>query len=91
MQWDVAAAMDQYLVGVRWGMCMTCSYQIIPTQILLVAAISAKPINGLKKDSSSCLQVVQSSLSQTTKCLDFTSSDNKQMSGGEESGGSDEN
>ena len=63
---------------------MTCSYQIMPTQIPLVAAISAKPINGLKKDSSSCLQVVQSSLSQTTKCLDFTSSDNKHLCGGGE-------
>ena len=71
-------------------MCMTCSYQIMPTQIPLVAAISAKPINGPKKDSSSCLQVVQSSLSQITKCLDFTRSDNKQMSGGGEGGESDE-
>ena len=70
---------------------MSCSYQIIPTQIPLVAAIPAKPINDLKKDSSSCLQVVQSSLSQTTKCLDFTSSDKKQMSGDGEGGGSDEN
>lgn len=73
--------MYQYLVGVRWGMCMTCSYQIMPTQIPLVAAISAKPINGLKKDSSSCLQVVQSLLSQITKCLDFTSSDNNRWVG----------
>ena len=81
--------MDQYLVEVR--VCMTCSYQIMPTQIPLVAAISAKPINGPKKDSSSCLQVVQSSLSQITKCLDFTSSDKKQMSGDGEGGGSDEN
>ena len=31
------------------------------------------------------------SLSQTTKCLDFTSSDKKQMSGDGEGGGSDEN
>ena len=61
--------------------CMTCSYQIMPTQIPLVAAISAKPINGLKKDSSSCLQVVQSSLSQTTKCLNFTSSDKNRWVG----------
>ena len=68
----VIAAMDQRLV-----VDTTFIYQIMQTQILQVAVISASPINAHQDSSPRSLQVLNTLLLQITRCLDSTS-DNEQ-------------
>ena len=64
--------MDQRLV-----VDTTFIYQIMQTQILQVAVISASPINAHQDSSPRSLQVLNTLLLQITRCLDSTS-DNEQ-------------
>ena len=64
----VIATMDQCLVvGVTYG------YQIMQTQVLVVASVSATPISSHQDNRARSSQAPKTSLLQITRCLDSSS------------------
>ena len=51
----------------------TCTYQTMPTPVTKLTAISATPISAHQDSRTRSLQVLETSLLQTTKCLDSSS------------------